>query len=120
MLTIFAIELFQARRDAAIPSSKILLDHSSHALRNDPINSQLLFDNKIKEVAKSNLEIQQHRFLASSANNLTIQTQKSTYTATGLFRKPKQPTKFLDLNRINHIGLRINHSPLCLIQKGLV
>ena len=47
----------------------------------------------MKEVAKSNLEPQQHRFLASSANNLTIQPQNSAYTATGLFRKPRQPTK---------------------------
>ena len=37
---ILAIELFQAQRDAAIASSKILLDHSSYALRNAPINSQ--------------------------------------------------------------------------------
>ena len=56
--TILAIELFQARRDIAIAPSKILLDHSSYALRNAPINSQLLIDNKIKEVAKSNLEAQ--------------------------------------------------------------
>ena len=92
MSTILVIELFQARRDAAIASSKIFLDHSSHTLRNDSMNSQLLFDNKIKKMAKSNLETQQHRFLASSASNLTKQTQKSTYTVTGLFRKPRQPT----------------------------
>ena len=86
MSSILAIEMFEAPRDAAIISSKILLDHSSHALRNGPINSQLLFDNKIKEEAKSYLETQ-HRLLAVSANNLSIQPQKSTYTATGLFRK---------------------------------
>ena len=45
--TILAIELFQARCDAAIASCKLLMDHSSHALRNAPVNSQLLFDNKI-------------------------------------------------------------------------
>ena len=59
MSTVLAIELFQARCDAAIDCSKMFLDHSSHALRNDPINSQPLFDNKIKEVAKSSLETQQ-------------------------------------------------------------
>ena len=64
--TILAIELFHARRDTAIASSKLLLDKSSHELRNAPINSQQLFNNKIKEVAKSNYEAQQHRFLASS------------------------------------------------------
>ena len=59
MSTILAIELFHDRRDAAIASLKIILDQSSHALRNAPINSQLLFDNKIKDMAKSNLEAQQ-------------------------------------------------------------
>ena len=38
VLTILAIELFRARRDTAIASSKLLLDHSSHELRNAPIN----------------------------------------------------------------------------------
>ena len=62
-------------------SSKILLAHSSHALRNAPINSQLLFDNRIREA--------QHRYLASSANNPTMQPQKSSCTAIGSFRKPR-------------------------------
>ena len=69
MSTILAIELLQARHGTAIASSKLLLDHSSHKLRNSPINSQQLFDNKVKEVAKSNYEAQQHRFLASYARN---------------------------------------------------
>ena len=59
--TILAIKLFQARRDTGI-ASKILMDHCSQELRNAPIYSQQLFDNKIKEVAKSNFEVQQHRF----------------------------------------------------------
>ena len=94
MSTILAIELFQARRDTAIASSKVLLDHSSHELRNAPLNSQQLFDNKVKEVAKSNYEAQQHRFLASSTSNANIQQQqKSSYSATGSFKKPRQSTK---------------------------
>ena len=93
MSTILAIELFQARRDAAKASSKSLLDHFSHALRTARINSQLRFDSKIKEVAKSNLKAQQHRFLASSASNPAMQPQKSFYMATDPFRKPRQPTK---------------------------
>ena len=82
MSTILAIELFQARSDTVIASSKLLLDHSSHELRNHPINSQQLFDNKVKEVAKSNYEA-----------TTNIQQQKSSYSASGLFRKPGQPTK---------------------------
>ena len=64
MSSVLAIELFQARRDAAIASSKVLLDNSSHELRNAPINPQQLFDNKIKVLAKSNYEAQKHRFLS--------------------------------------------------------
>ena len=44
MSTILGIELF---------SSKLLLDNFSHELRNAPISSQQLFDNKVKDVAKS-------------------------------------------------------------------
>ena len=59
---LLAIELFQARRDAAVASSKFLMDHSSHELRDAPTNSQQLFDNKVKEIAKSNFETQQQIF----------------------------------------------------------
>ena len=48
------------------------MDHSNHELRNAPINSQQLFDNKVKEVAKSNFREQQHRFLASSVKNTNL------------------------------------------------
>ena len=58
MSTVLAIELFQARRDAAIATSKLLLDNSSHELKNARINSRQLFDNIIKGVAKSNFEAQ--------------------------------------------------------------
>ena len=58
------------------------MDHSSHELRNASINSQQLFDNKVKEIAKSNFEAQQHRFLGFSAGNTNLQ-QKSSYWATG-------------------------------------
>ena len=54
MSTILATELFQARRDAAIDTSKLLLKNSGYKLRNAPLNARTLFDNKIKEVPKSN------------------------------------------------------------------
>ena len=66
MSTILATELFQARRNAAIATSKLFLENSGYELRNAPINSTSLFGNKIKEVAKSNFKGQQQRFLASS------------------------------------------------------
>ena len=73
MSDILATELFQARRDAAIATSKLLMDNSIHELRNAPINSRQMFDNRIKEVAKANYEVQQQRFLASSSTNVNIQ-----------------------------------------------
>ena len=53
MSTILATELFQARWDATLATSKLLLENSSYELRNAPINAKSLFDNKIKEVAKA-------------------------------------------------------------------
>ena len=41
MLTILATELFQARRSAAIATSKLLLENSSDELQNTPIHAQL-------------------------------------------------------------------------------
>ena len=89
MSTILATEIFQARRDAVLATSKILLDNSNHELRNAPINSKTFFGNKIKEVAKGNFEAQhfgnkikevakgnfeaqQQRFLATSSVATTI------------------------------------------------
>ena len=40
MSNVLAIELFQTQCDSAIASSKILLDLSTRALRNEPINFQ--------------------------------------------------------------------------------
>ena len=65
----------------------ILLDNSNHELRNTPINSKILFGNKIKEVAKGNSEAQQQRFLAISsvATAIQQQQQKVTYTTPPVF-----------------------------------
>ena len=94
MSTILATDLFQARCDAAIATSKLLLENSGNELRNAPINAKFLFDNKIKEIVKSNYEVQQQRFLASSSANTNVQQQqKPDYSASGLFRKPRQPSK---------------------------
>ena len=69
MSTILATELFEARRDAALAISKLLLENSCYELLNAPINANSLFRNKIKEVAKGSYEVQQQRFLASSSTN---------------------------------------------------
>ena len=92
MSTLLATEIFQARRDAALASSKLLLDNSSFELRNAPINSKTLFDGRIKEIAKSNFEAQQQRFLASTS----IQTQSRSFkppTPSRAFKTPKYPVK---------------------------
>ena len=51
------------------------------------MNSQVLFENEIKEVSKSNFETQQHRFLAFSSNTSLVQPRKPSYASTGSFRK---------------------------------
>ena len=94
MSTILATEIFQARRDAVLTTSKILLENSNFKLRNAPINSKTLFGNRIKEVAKGNFEAQQQRFLATSSVATTMQQQqKVTYPTPPVFKKPKQPAK---------------------------
>ena len=92
---ILATDIFQARRDVVLDTSKILLDNSNHESWNVPINSTTLFGNKIKEVAKSNFEAQQQRFLATSSAASTMQQQqKVTCPTPPVFKRPKQPTKF--------------------------
>ena len=76
MSTILTTKIFQARRDAALASSKLLLDNSSYDLRNAPINSKTLFVGRIKEVAKTNYEAQQQRFLASTSAQSQSRNQK--------------------------------------------
>ena len=92
MSTLLTTEIFQARRDAALASSKLLLDNSSFELRNAPINSKTLFDGRIKEIAKLNFEAQQQRFLASTP----IQSQTRSFkppNPTRAFKTPKYPAK---------------------------
>ena len=88
MSTLLTTEIFQARRDAALASAKLLLDNSSFELR----NSKTLFDGRIKEIAKSNFEAQQQRFLASTS----IQSQSRPFkppTPSRAFKIPKYPAK---------------------------
>ena len=90
MSTILATELFQARRDAAIATSKLLLENSGYKLLNAPVNARSLFGNKIKEVTK--YKVQQQRFLASSSASAS-QQQKPSYLAIRSFIIPKLPNK---------------------------
>ena len=76
----------------AIATSK-LLENSYYELRNAPINAKALFNIKVKEVAKANYKAQQHRFLASASTNTNVQQQKSSYSASGAFKRPRQPNK---------------------------
>ena len=94
MSTILATEHFQARCDAALATSKLLLENSCYELRNAPISAKTLFGNKIKEVAKGNFEAQQQRFLTSSSTATNLQQQqKVAYLAPPVFKRPKQPNK---------------------------
>ena len=92
MSTILMTENFQARRDAALAFSKLLLDNSSDELRYAPINSKTLFDGRIKEVAKANCKAQQQRFLASTSAQTHPRTQKPSHPPRA-FRISKYPAK---------------------------
>ena len=93
-MSVLDTELFQARRDAALATSKLLLENSCYKLRNAPINTMSLFDNKIKKVAKGNYEAQQQRFLASSSANINLQQQsKTAYLAPIVIKRPGQLNK---------------------------
>ena len=85
--TFLAMELLQARPDSAVASSNFFWI-TEQALRNTTISSQVPFYNKIKEVAISNFEIQQHRFLAFSTTDPLMQPTKPSYASRGSFRKP--------------------------------
>ena len=76
MSTILATDLFQARRDAALATSKLLLENLCYELCNAPMNAKSLFGNKIKEVAKGNYEVQQQ--ISSTSTNLQ-QQQKMAF-----------------------------------------
>ena len=92
MSTLLTTEIFQARHDAALASSKLLLDNSCYELRNAPIYSKTLFDGRIKEIAKSIYEAQQQRLLASTS----IQSQPRSFkpsNPTRAFKTPKYPAK---------------------------
>ena len=89
MLTILTTEIFQARRDAGLASSKLLLDNSSYELRNAPINSKTLFDGRIKAVA--HYEVQQQRFLTSTSQAKFH--QQKPLSPPRAFKVPKYPTK---------------------------
>ena len=94
MSTILAMEIFQARRDAVLATSKVLLENSNQELQNAPINSKTIFGNKMKEAAKGYFEAQQQRFLATSSVAITMQQQQIvTHLAPPPFKRPKQPAK---------------------------
>ena len=92
MSTLLTTKIFQARRNTALASSKLLLDNSSFELRNTPINSKTLFDGRIKEIAKSNFEAQQQRFLASTSIQSQSRSSKPP-TPSNAFKIPKYPAK---------------------------
>ena len=93
MSMILANEL-QARCDAVLATSKLLLENSCYGLHSAPINTKTLFGNKIKEVARSNFEAEQQRFLASSSTATSLQQQQKTaYSAPTFFKRPRQLNK---------------------------
>ena len=109
MSTILATEIFQARRDAVLATSKILLDNTNHELRNSPKNSKTLFGNKIKEVAKGNFEAQQQRFLATSSV-ATTSNRKWLIQLLMSLRDWSSQLNLLGLSKRSRTGLKVRQS----------
>ena len=111
--TILAIELFQTRRDAAITSSKILVIHWE-------LHQLILNDSLTINLRKLLSLISKHNSIdywplppiirLYNLRNHPMRLQV-------LLENPDSLQNFLDLNRINEIGLKISPSPICLIQK---
>ena len=89
MAVILAVELLQARKEAAIEWSNILTEATKNKLRSVPISSESLFDSQVAALQKSNSESQQQSFIASSV------AQSSQAFSSG-FKIPKLPNKCSD------------------------
>ena len=87
MAVILAVELLQARREAAIEKSKILIDASKDKLRSVSISAESMFGGQVTEIQKSNAEAQQQKFIASSLNKNTKPANSDS------FKIPKRPAK---------------------------
>lgn len=82
MAVILAVELLQARREAAIERSKILTEATKTKLRSVPISAESLFGGMITDFQKLNSESQQQSFIASSV-------AQSKQASTSGFKIPK-------------------------------
>ena len=85
MAVILAVELMQARREAAIEGSKILTEATKNKLRSVPIFSESLFGGQIAALQKS----QQQSFIASSV-------AQNSQASSSEFKIPIHPNKSSD------------------------
>ena len=92
MSMILAMKIFQARRDAALDTSKLLLENSSYELCNAPINSKTLFGNKIRKLPGAILRPSSKGSWHHPRLPLTY-NKKVSNSAPLVFKRPKQPTK---------------------------
>ena len=86
MSVVLAVELLQARREAAIDKSKILTETTKSKLRSVPISAESLFGGKIAELQKLNSDAQQQSFIASSV-------EQSNQASSSGFKIPKRQKK---------------------------
>ena len=107
MSSILATELFQARCDAALAKSKLLLEYSCYKLCNAPINAKSLFGNKIKKVAKGN-------YKASNKGSWRLPQPTQTYNNNKrwLIRLQQRSRDLDSLNRRSLTSLKVRVSPV--------
>ena len=88
------IELQQARRDAAIHSSKILTDEAKTELRGTPFVNETLFGGQINEVYQRNAEIRRNELITNTLCSTSKKQTSATATSSKpSFTKPLPPKK---------------------------
>ena len=118
MSTIFGTEIFQARHDAVLATSKLLLENSSYELRNAPINSKTLFDNKLPRAIlrpSSKYSLQLFRLLLTYSNNKKwlIQLLQSLRDLTSQLNLP-------GLSKRSLTSLKVRHSHTHPVKKTML
>ena len=118
LASILTIQVQQARRDAAIHSSKILLDQAKDDLRNIPFANDTLFGGRINDIYQQNAEARRNELINNTICSApkkqipssTATGKKSTFTKPHPPKKPKstistsKPPQFSNPPRINSGG----------------
>ena len=96
LLLASASDICQLRRDAALDTTTILLEHSKAKLRAAPLNSAELFGGLIGEVATQDLTDHQIRALSGVTTSRNRDRQSSNTRQGRAFKRPASPRSAYD------------------------